>query len=91
MTAEYAPNPEQDPSQTTSLFGSLAVRLHDYFNPSREELEARSWRSFEKRWNKYGRKGFIVIHSAEGSMATPESARGFRPADASDPADAQSR
>lgn len=89
MAAEHAPDPERDTNQTSSLFGSLAVRLYDYFNPSREELEARSWRSFEKRWNKYGRKGFIVIHSAEGSMATPESIRGLRPADARDIPSAQ--
>ena len=84
MTAEHVPTPERYPHEMTSLFGNLAMRLHDYLNPSREELEARRWRSFEKRWNKYGSKGFIVIHSAERSMATPESARGFRPASAED-------
>lgn len=81
MTTERIHPREYQPNPHASLFGQLATRLHEYLNPSREEIERRNWRQIEKRWNKYGRDGFIVVRSAEGAMSTPESIRGLWPAD----------
>ena len=48
-----------------SCLGNLGARLTAFVNPSAEQIDEKQIQRIQKRWAEHGRRGFIVVPSAE--------------------------
>jgi hypothetical protein len=79
---EHGPSSKEVTNEESRLtLGKACEKLMLFLNPTPEEIDRRNRERITKIWNRRGRDGFMIIHSAEGAPSTPDQVRHLYPAD----------